>query len=376
MFLSTDGLWGSQRPDGSFTGLIGDLATGLADISICCTSISYNRSTEVDFSFPYLHDASVLVTRAPRKLSSALAIFWPYHWTVWIFMLLSILISGAILAFVSRESGDPIQEDVPWNFMLVVRLFLGNSVNSVPAGNASRILLGFLVPLGVVLSASYGGILVSILARGGPFETPLDTLDDLVNAVNDGTVGTIYRNETYESNFFEAASSGPLEAIQRGAFEVLSNTSSSNAYMEVLRSDTPHLAFIRSRKELDFRLAELKMKSNQFHFSKETFLPSMTVILVTKGSPILEPINKKLLQMLSSSLIDHWMKEQLHLKQKNFTEVSEHDAEAKQFTLLGLQSAFYLLGTGLVLGVFCFVLELCTEADRPFSGPGGQCLRG
>lgn len=59
--------------------------------------VSYERMQEVEFSFFTLPDSGAFLTHAPRRLSEAFALVYPFQMEVWPVVIFTIIISGPIL---------------------------------------------------------------------------------------------------------------------------------------------------------------------------------------------------------------------------------------------------------------------------------------
>lgn len=61
--------------------------------------VSYERMQEVEFSFFTLPDSGAFLTHAPRRLSEAFALIYPFQTEVWPVLIFTIIITGPILYF-------------------------------------------------------------------------------------------------------------------------------------------------------------------------------------------------------------------------------------------------------------------------------------
>ena len=59
--------------------------------------VTYERMQEVEFSFFTLPDSGAFLTHAPRRLSEALALVYPFQMEVWPVVIFTVLITGPIL---------------------------------------------------------------------------------------------------------------------------------------------------------------------------------------------------------------------------------------------------------------------------------------
>ncbi|KAK7084345.1 hypothetical protein SK128_011266 [Halocaridina rubra] len=73
-----DGRWGGPEANGNVSGMIGMVANHRAHVAIDEITITDIRETVVDFTRPYYIESSTLVSRAPTRKDSSLAIFHPF----------------------------------------------------------------------------------------------------------------------------------------------------------------------------------------------------------------------------------------------------------------------------------------------------------
>jgi hypothetical protein len=89
------------------------------------------------------------------------------------------------------------------------------------------------------------------------------------------------------------------------------------------------------------------------------------VLLVYRGSPLLELINDIIDLMVESGIISHIKKRDFH-KEKilSMTDAFVFDDTYTAFGVRHLQTAFYLLMLGYVLAIVCFVTEIMCHRYR------------
>ncbi|GIY11041.1 lig_chan-Glu_bd domain-containing protein [Caerostris extrusa] len=92
-----DGKWGSLMENGTWSGIIGMVARGEADMGLTYLAIMEDRSKFVDFSTPYYSFGRTFVTDKPG-ISPKYAVFlYPFSLDVWILFFIFLVISPYIL---------------------------------------------------------------------------------------------------------------------------------------------------------------------------------------------------------------------------------------------------------------------------------------
>ncbi|GBM09090.1 hypothetical protein AVEN_5279-1 [Araneus ventricosus] len=173
--------WGRLLPDGNWTGMIGKVQTGEADIAINFISPSMERMLAVDFSTPYLVDEIRFVIEKPGIVSPALAFLYPFSYTLWITCGVVLLLMALAMFFLL---------DVRYPFVyLFIQTF--GSISRQPLcikdiSLRNRLLLSTWWFFAVIISFSYSAVLLSFLTI--PIEgEPIKTFEELSTAVSKGT---------------------------------------------------------------------------------------------------------------------------------------------------------------------------------------------
>lgn len=154
-----------------------------------------------------------------------------------------------------------------------------------------------------------------------------------------------YKNDKYESL---------VKRLQRVTFK---------KFHEELSMNNVKVAYAHKRSFLKLIMEDTKRTYHDrpiFHLMKECPVPFLTVYIVEYGSPFLNRINTIMRRVEEIGLTYHWH-HYLHMerkvKDKTF-ERNTHDGPIP-LRLDHMQTAFYILAFGLVLGLLTFIYELC-----------------
>jgi ABC-type amino acid transport substrate-binding protein len=74
------------------------------DIAIGGLTITEPRAKAVDFSYPYFETSVGYLANVPRETSKAMALLGPYHFSVWVPLVVFLIISGPLLWMIARKS--------------------------------------------------------------------------------------------------------------------------------------------------------------------------------------------------------------------------------------------------------------------------------
>ncbi|GFT92729.1 lig_chan-Glu_bd domain-containing protein [Nephila pilipes] len=92
-----DGQWGFLKPGGNWSGIIGMVARGEADMGLTYLAITEDRNKVVDFSSPYYVIERTFVTDQPGMLPKYAVFLYPFRLRVWILAFIMLVIFPLIL---------------------------------------------------------------------------------------------------------------------------------------------------------------------------------------------------------------------------------------------------------------------------------------
>ncbi|GFX80963.1 lig_chan-Glu_bd domain-containing protein [Trichonephila clavipes] len=92
-----DGQWGTMKADGNWSGIIGMVAKGEADMGLSYLAITENRNKVVDFSSPYYVIDRAFVTDQPGLLPKYAVFLYPFKLRVWILATVAFVMFPLIL---------------------------------------------------------------------------------------------------------------------------------------------------------------------------------------------------------------------------------------------------------------------------------------
>ncbi|KAJ3598459.1 hypothetical protein NHX12_001969, partial [Muraenolepis orangiensis] len=103
--LVEDGLYGAPEPNGSWTGMVGELINRKADLAVASFTITSEREKVIDFSKPFMTlGISILYRVHLGRKPGSFSFLDPFSPAVWLFMLLAYLAVSCILFLAARLS--------------------------------------------------------------------------------------------------------------------------------------------------------------------------------------------------------------------------------------------------------------------------------
>ncbi|XP_033737191.1 ionotropic receptor 25a-like [Pecten maximus] len=395
-----DNEYGIQSSDGTWTGIIGQVATGLADMGAGPISVTAERETVIDFTAPYYDYAGLQIltkdTREQPSLFVFVTVFTELSWGVWLTLLIATVVILCVFhrfkyKYITDRDG---QHDLKQKFTLKNSFwFVAMSVaiagpQQHPSMTSTRLIVaGFWFFCQIIMSA-YTANLAAFLTSSR-LTSPVESLDDLVTqsayqyTVQKGTVGEAYfqRMAKIEAGFysywkdvsFSTDSSSAMtqyavwdyplgdkyiklwQSIQKTGYVI--NTEEGIAKVLegnfVLFHETPMIKFEMSR-----RCGLLSVGSM---FSAKPY-----AFVLPQNSPNTRNISSSLLSIQSTTLLTK-LKEKWW-ESNNVTCPNVDDSDG--LTLSALGGIFIVMCGGCLLSVLILGLELliakCGKVSQPF----------
>ncbi|XP_035223526.1 glutamate receptor ionotropic, delta-1-like [Stegodyphus dumicola] len=203
--IPPDKEWGSRLPNGSWSGIIGMLQRGEADIGISAIFITEQRLGVVDFSTPYSIEAVTFASYMPGQLSSLYAYFYPFTQGVWACFFCLLFILPLLLMLILDRKYSYL-----YFFLQTAASILKQPFFIKENSTHGRILLIFLLFFTTIIALCYNCVLSALLTI--PLQKPpIRTFLDLYEAVTRGT----HRCIVWEgSSMFDVLKLSPQPKIQ------------------------------------------------------------------------------------------------------------------------------------------------------------------
>ncbi|CAG0886491.1 unnamed protein product, partial [Darwinula stevensoni] len=319
IFAPEDGEWGAMMENGSFTGMIGAVESGRADLALTEITITANRSTVVDFTYPYMQEALTFVTLAPGESSRAFIVLSPLSiggnvsiakrqasgikiirrkllLQMWFLVLGSIILTTVVLVFLARllrkteiKSGSERSlrySPTKW-FIFVIQVLTGESSPFFPTENSIRVFLSSWIIFSLILTSCYGGTLISQLSVPKE-DPPLNNLNELDAAVSCGDLTWGCPRGSATEALFKNAEEGIYQhlwsRISKSAEENLVQT--QEGVSEVLKRGKKGKKFAFVSGQTNSQLRATILGRSLFHIAKDTFYPQHYGIATPKGGPL------------------------------------------------------------------------------------------
>ncbi|KAE8294731.1 Glutamate receptor ionotropic, NMDA 3A [Larimichthys crocea] len=103
LYIVGDGKYGAWKGR-RWTGLVGDLLNGLADMAVTSFSINSARSRVIDFTSPFFSTSLGILVRSKDTAAPIGAFMWPLHWSMWVGIFLALHITALFLTLYEWKS--------------------------------------------------------------------------------------------------------------------------------------------------------------------------------------------------------------------------------------------------------------------------------
>ncbi|XP_042239055.1 probable glutamate receptor [Homarus americanus] len=305
-----DGSWGAKQPDGTWTGMVGMVGRQEADLGLGPFGISATRAEMVDFTRPILIDYARIMAGRGRPEIDPWGFFLPLAPLVWVSILMALLVVffANLLLYICSPPHDARNGlwllNTIYDYLCVL---LHQDVQQPLVWWWERLVLGGWLLMTLVLTQSYSGTLMSLLAvRYIP--QPLQTLRDLLN---EHSITMIWEANTAYVQYLKSAESGIFREVMdtEKAGRIMYVKSTEYTYMrdELVRLGT----HVFLGEDLSGKVLMAQDFSNtgrcDFYASKEIFLPFMFCMIGQKNSPLLLSLNERIRSVTGAGLYGHWM---------------------------------------------------------------------
>ncbi|XP_016092306.1 glutamate receptor ionotropic, kainate 5-like [Sinocyclocheilus grahami] len=220
--LVDDRLYGAPEPNGSWTGMVGELINRKADLAVAGFTITSEREKVIDFSKPFMNlGISILYRVHIGRKPGYFSFLDPFSPAVWLFMLLAYLAVSCVLFLAARLSPYEWYNPFPcWrdrSDLLENQYTLGNSLwfpiggfmqqgsEIMPRALSTRCVSGVWWAFTLIIISSYTANLAAFLTVQR-MEVPIESADDLADQTNiqygtiqGGSTMTFFMNSRYQT---------------------------------------------------------------------------------------------------------------------------------------------------------------------------------
>nr|XP_053636405.1 probable glutamate receptor [Cherax quadricarinatus] len=304
-----DRVWGVRLSNGSWSGMMGMVVREEVSIGAGPFMVDRWRAEVVDFTVPMVLDYwRIMGVRGVPEVDPWGFLF-PLAPLVWVAILVALMALAAAVFLMSScsslKSTDPnYWLQVTYNY---VRILLGQDMNVPAYWLWERVVLMVWMIVTLVLTRSYSGNLMALLAVRHipqPYQTLRDVMDD-------PSVKLIWEKDSATVPFLRSAKSGiyreiaDAEKIGRVIFRP------HPQFPEVIDTLVRRGDHVLINDEYDIKsnIAQDFTKAGKcsFYESKEEFLQIRLAMISQKDSPLVPALNKRMTSMTEAGLFFQWL---------------------------------------------------------------------
>ncbi|XP_033761043.1 glutamate receptor ionotropic, delta-2-like isoform X2 [Pecten maximus] len=361
---SPDLEWGVTDERGLWSGLIGQLQRNEVDLAASPLTVLSLREIVMDFTHPFFYDATVLLmTKEDPNTKKWRTYIDPFHWILLACIGGCLVVVSLFACLLDRISPYRVKVGLqPWSYLDVLwymyGALIGRGGGRLRGTQVARILVGSWWIFCVVLIATYTGNLVAFLTVTKDF-LPFQGVEGMVqqDVYSWGVIGG-----TSWVTMFQMSSLPVFKAVYTGMVrfnrtdpDVLSMDQDVHID-KVLRGNYVHIG---DRSQIQVKMAN----ECSLYTGSAEILPVQYSFGLPNGSPLTELFSHKIMAMHENGLISCWKRRRW--PKRDFCPESLQ-TYTKVISLADIQSAFYLLGVGLVLAFLSVLFEVTLSVVKVY----------
>ncbi len=370
--LVSDGKFGSQHPYSFiWDGMVGDVIRKKADVAAGPLTVTPDRATAVDFTYPFMSSGITVMMKHPEMVQhNPFRIMYPLGIEVWCVNLVAFFIISAMLYFfnyfdpyewrAAAERQETFEENAD-NFSMknsmwfaTTSMFL-QSFDASPRSNAGRTLAAFWWVFVIIMVFLYLLNLTHFITSNKRlvYSTTAEQLLDQTEVA----FGSIEKGSTYY--FFKKSSVPEYQRLWQhmntriptpwvpNITEGVKRVRSSNGLYAFI-GEAAEMNYIASKRECDLLVAG-------------TFIARTTYALaVQKGSPLKDQLSSAIESLRDTGVLEDlerewWNLDKYPLECRNLTTWEKQGVFS--LTAVDLQGVYYILLMGIVIAAITFVIE-------------------
>ncbi|GBM02313.1 hypothetical protein AVEN_138439-1 [Araneus ventricosus] len=342
--------WGSPRSDGNWTGLIGMVQRGEADMAMCSVIITEEREKVVSFSREYDIQHMIFATRRPKNLPRIQSIILPFSFQIWLGVLCLLIIMPVLWKYLLK-----VKTDLGNYYMYALASLLKLSID-IKCGRScgEYILLGTWFWIVAVISAGYGSVFLSFLTLPMK-EDVIRDIPRLAKAVAKGSHKCYAFQGTSPVNSLVISS---VEQMRELGASIRRNHWIIEPSVEAVKNllEEKNVAVIGTSA---FFLSQFP---NELTLSKDFFFQARIGIALSKKFCCKKILDRKLLQMQQAGFYQEWSKRSRY---SSFVKSNTSDSltmeSVQPIHVEELFGAIRLLAVGYTVACFVLATEIISS---------------
>ncbi|GFT61704.1 uncharacterized protein NPIL_610011 [Nephila pilipes] len=338
--------FGRKTENGNWTGMVGMLYRGEADIALGQLTITEERSEVVDFSIPYTNQDETFLIKKPGLLPTTWAFFRPFGMFTWMLALIFLITIPIFYRLLLK---------VKISYLRIYMQFYGSIIGKTfPLNDGSlkvRFFLLFWGYFALIISNSYSAALLSYLTLPS-HQRPIRNFHELSDVVRQGT---------HKCFAMQGLSVPDLHTLDLEYLRSLGKAVDKNKWYldpsklisENLLSETTAIIDLRFM----LQILDAGMSFDSYIISDDTLFSWKIAIAVKKNFCCKDRLDIMINRVLGAGLFEKFIKDELQmlkiLTNKTFT--NEH--EFRKLSIHDTTGAWSLLVVGYIISFFILAGE-------------------
>jgi len=345
-------LWGKNYPNGTWTGIRGNVVNGKADVCLCGIVETDENSVVMDPTVTYWRGGFVWVVPCPKQFPRWLSVFRVFDFCAWMVIIATIVFASIVMWYLTRIPVNQIdaRQTISANLCDAWAAILGISVPQMPRSLYIRAFFIFWVTYSLAVNTVFQAFLTSFLIDPGLLP-PISNLDELLDS------GIEYGYLDLMDRYLDPDNEKHRQV--RSHRKVCSNTTACLERVAV-RGDFGEFL---SRQVVDYTSYYKFQDVNGIALIcpfKDDFVQYNIAMYLIKGSPFVDRFNDIIAHAIQAGLLDKWYDDDIYSAKlrAHKRSVSSMDVEYAALSTTHFQGALFLYGIGNVFGLLMFVLEI------------------
>ncbi|XP_063600704.1 glutamate receptor ionotropic, delta-2-like [Penaeus indicus] len=342
--IPDDWVFGTRLPNGSWTGIMGQLERGEVDMSGVTLSNDAARNAAVDFSEPLYMDTQVLSYKRP-------------------------VLEADIAGFIKPKNEDKKQspkldteskvlqqqkwESVWYSFQWTIGSTLAQSIPWMPRGNAVRVIAGLWLFSALIIASVYRSNLKAMLILP-KLKLPFDSMEELVET-------DIPCNVPKGSMLYQAVLYAPPGSLLSRLKDQLVDTVEKDKAVSNLLSGVNAIFIGKIIIEFVAHQTFSQTRTCPLYIASQTFFGATSLgIAFKKGSPLKAKVDPIIRNLKEFGILDYLVRKEIIYAKECLRQESlvGSAGSLKPLKLKDFYGVFSLYGAGTFLASVVFLIEL------------------
>ncbi|XP_074655756.1 glutamate receptor 1-like [Tubulanus polymorphus] len=309
-----DNQWGAQDENGRWSGMVGMVMRGEADVAVGPFTITDLRERFIDFTYPYAEAGLTLVMKKPQEQNKAFKILKPLNWRVWYLIPSMMIVVGIVIhvatlisPFDRRQIAKRFERKCPKKarkksslentIWLTFGTILEQGADFYPKAQSGRIMVMCWWFFTIIILATYTADLAAYLTVPD-IPAPVNSLEELLLQHR---VQPITTTGTSTESLFKGATDGTVYSRVGDRMKTMPKVYSMEEATEYV--DQGNWVYITDTSTADY---VVKHPCGQYVVADEIFYITGYGFVLPENSQLKEAFDERIIRLHQSGLLKKW----------------------------------------------------------------------